>query len=58
MQQSKIAQYATLATLANVTELVVSTMEIVGGNEIVVKEPHDMANDVAAIINSELGELK
>lgn len=55
---NKSINYATLATLGNVAELVTASMELAGGNEIAVKEVPDMANDVAAIINNELGDLK
>ena len=55
MENEVNIKLVTLATLGNITELVVSVLEESGGNEIMSKEPAAMANDVAAILNNKIG---
>lgn len=46
-----ITEYRTLATLANVHELVCRVLEETGGNDFALVSPEEMAQDVAACIN-------
>lgn len=57
MNEDNTNRYQNLAVVSNVIELIVTTMEQAGGNEVVTKEVPEMAQDAAAIINTELGAL-
>lgn len=58
MNEDNTLAYHNTAVVGNILELMVSAMEIVGGNEVAVKDVSEMANDAAAILNSELGDVK
>lgn len=57
MNEDNTNRYQNLAVVSNVIELIVTTMEQAGGNEVVTKEVPEMAQDAAAIVNTELGAL-
>lgn len=57
MNQNSTKRFMNLSVLSNLVELVVTTMESAGGNETVSKEVPEMAQDAAAILNKELGEM-
>lgn len=58
MNEDNTLKYHNTAVVGNILELMVSTMELVGGNEVAVKDVPEMANDAAAILNNELGDVK